>query len=89
MKVVYKKLGRQRAYGLVYSDEEDILYIDPRVKGKKLLEVLIHEASHQLLPQAEEEEIIRISVALTKLLWKQKFRRVDDANNLPMQDGTK
>lgn len=87
MKVVYKKLGRHKAFGITYSDEK-VIYVDPRTKGKKRLEILLHEGLHQLLPQAEEEEVIRLSVALTKLLWAEKFRLIDDDCSHELQDGT-
>ena len=82
--VVYKRLGRRKAYGLV-EDGDDIIYIDPRLKGRKQLEILIHEALHILRPESSEEDVINDSVELTKMLWKQGFRRVDNDRSHPFQ----
>jgi hypothetical protein len=71
IKVKYQKLGKQKVWGL--ADSEGIIYIDSRLKGKKHLEILIHEALHILLPEAEEDEIVEKSIALTNLIWKQRY----------------
>ena len=39
IKVVYKKLGRSSAWG----QASDFIEIDPRARGKKHLEVILHE----------------------------------------------
>ena len=85
--VVYKKLLRRNAVGLVEGDD-DVIYIDPRLRGKKHLEILLHEALHVLYPAASEEEVIENSIELTKLLWKQHYRRIDNDRSQPLQDGT-
>lgn len=85
-KVVYKNL--KKAWGYADLETKEII-IDKKATGKKHMEILIHEVSHLLLPDASEEEIVRISVYLTNTLWQQKYRRVDDRNHTPLQDGTK
>jgi hypothetical protein len=87
IKIVYKKLGREQAHGIAESD--GIVYIDQRLKGKKHLEILLHECLHILNPQDTEEAIIDKSVTLCKLLWKEGYRRVDNSNDVPLQDGSK
>lgn len=87
IKVIYKKLGREQAHGIAESD--GIIYIDPRLRGRKELEILIHEAYHLLQPEAEEDEVIEKSVTLTKLLWRLGYRKVDNSKHLPLQDGSK
>lgn len=87
IKVIYKKLGREQAHGIAESD--GIVYIDPRLKGKKHLEILLHECSHLLNPDDSEETIVEKSVTLCKILWKQGYRRVDNSNDVPLQDGSK
>jgi hypothetical protein len=86
IKIIYKKLGREQAHGIAESD--GIIYLDPRLKGKKHLEICLHELSHLLNPNDDEETIIRKSVTLTKVLWKEGYRRVDDSNDEPLQDGS-
>lgn len=87
IKVIYKKLGREQAHGIAESD--GVIYIDPRLRGRKEMEILIHEAYHLLQPEAEEDEVIEKSVTLTKLLWRLGYRKVDNSKHLPLQDGSK
>lgn len=85
IKVIYRKLGRERVWG----QADDFVEIDPRLKGKKHLEILIHESLHVLFPNASEDEIENKAIRLTNTLWDEKYRRVDDSQHLPMQDGKK
>lgn len=86
IKIIYKKLGREQAHGIAESDGN--IYIDQRLKGKKHLEIMIHEILHILNPTDSELAIIKKSITLTKVLWKEGYRRVDDTNDEPLQDGT-
>ena len=83
IEVKYKKLGRQKAYGI--ADEHIIL--DTRLKGKKHLEILIHEALHIIFPELSEEEVVEKSILLTNLLWSESYRKTDLDNSQPLQDG--
>ena len=87
IKVEYRKLGREKLWGEAHSDD-NIVVLDSRLKGKKHLEILTHETLHLLLPGANEEEIVRISTALIKVLWKENYRRIDSDDNVPLQDGS-
>lgn len=86
IKVKYQKLGKQKVWGL--ADSEGIIYLDSRLKGKKHLEILIHETLHLLFPEAEEDEIVQKSIILTNLIWKQRYRRIEDDKKEPLQDGS-
>ena len=79
------KLGRQKIWGL--ADEYPLL-IDDRLKGKKEMEIYIHESMHYLFPKLSEEEIERKSILLTNTLWHEKYRKIDDSNDHPLQDGS-
>jgi hypothetical protein len=85
IKIVYKKLGREQAHGIAESD--GIIYIDPRLKGRKKLEIYIHEIFHLLNAEDTEEQIIEKSV--TQMLWSLGYRQVDNSKHLPLQDGSK
>jgi hypothetical protein len=87
IKIIYKKLGREQAHGIAESDGN--VYIDTRLKGKKHLEILLHEVLHLLNPIDDEKAIIRKSVTLTNILWKEGYRKIDDSNDMPLQDGSK
>lgn len=80
-------MANRKAWGMSYLDEFSI-EIEERARGKKKMEILIHEAAHLLLPEKGEEEIIKLGVAFTKLLWGEGARFVDDQDTEPMQDGS-
>lgn len=86
VKIQYVKLGREKIWG--HADEYPIK-VDSRLKGKKLLEIIVHEATHHILPEATEEEVERISIKLTHTLWHEGYRKIDDENKIPLQDGSK
>ena len=86
IKIIYRKLGKDQANGISSSD--GVIEIDERLKGKKHCEILIHEILHLLNPKDDEKTIIRKSVTLTKILWKEGYRRIDDTNDEPLQDGS-
>ena len=81
IKIIYRKLGKEQAYGISSSD--GIIEIDQRLKGKKHMEILIHEILHLLNPKDDEKTIIRKSVTLTKILWAENYRRIDNTNDEP------
>jgi len=87
IKIIYRKLGKEQAYGIASSN--GVIELDSRLKSKKHLEVLIHEVLHILQPEDSEEEIIEKSITLTKILWKENYRRIDQSDHEPLQDGTK
>jgi len=88
IKIIYRKLGKEQAYGIASSD--GIIEIDSRLKSKKHLEVLIHELLHLLNPKDTEDMVIKKSVTLTKILWQEGYRRIDQSpDHEPFQDGTK
>ena len=62
IKIIYKKLGREQAHGIAESDGN--IYLDPRLKGKKHLEIMIHEILHILNPTDSELAIIKKSIPL-------------------------
>lgn len=88
IKVTYRKLGKEKVWGWAHLGSNHI-EIDSSVKGKKHLELLIHEASHLIHPKASEAEIERLSISLTHLLWEQGYRRADLTNDIPLQNGKK
>ena len=76
MKVVSRKLGKEKADGLAHIDTGTI-EIDERLKGRYRLLITIHEALHILYPKDSETAIIRKSKRLTKVLWEQGYRKID------------
>ncbi len=83
VKVVWRKLGREKAWGQA-TIGEDLIEIDPRLGAKRQLEVLCHEQVHLIFPSASEPEVDKAGKALAKMLWAQDYRRVVmDANAKP------
>ena len=83
VKVVWRKLGRERAWGQA-TIGEDLIEIGPRLGAKRQLEVLCHEQVHLIFPNASEPEVDKAGKALAKMLWAQNYRRVVlDANAKP------
>lgn len=83
-KVVYKKM--RDACGLA---EGGIVYIDPRAKGIKHLELMCHEQLHVLAPELTEEDVTYIAAQIAVGLWRQGYRRTDGDISQKLQDGTK
>lgn len=73
-KVVVRKLGREKAYGIAYSNNE--VHIDPRQGAKDMMDTFIHEQLHIIFPETHEEEIKRVSGMLTNFLWELNYRKV-------------
>jgi len=88
IKTVYKNLGREGVWGWAHLSD-NIIELDNKLKGKKHLEILIHEAMHILNPSFGEDKTILQSVALTNLLWKEMYRRIEKDEKIPLQDGKK
>lgn len=81
IKVIWRKLGREQALGTVErkrpaSDSVHRITIDPRQKEKEMLDTMVHELLHIIVPKWEEAQIARVSRAVAANLWRQGYRRV-------------
>lgn len=76
IKVVRKKLGRQKALGQAWKDEK-LVEIDPRLSPKRALEVLIHEVVHCVHPEMPEDAVDRTGMIVGNILWKEGYRKTD------------
>ena len=80
VKVVKRKLGRERVAGLAYCGEERI-EIDPRLRPhggpKGMLGTHIHETLHLLNPQMPEQAVVEWEDTITDVLWEAGYRRVE------------
>lgn len=74
-KVVYVKLGRQKAWGQA-TIGEGLIEIDPRLGAKRRLEVLCHEQVHLTFPEMSESQVDRAGKDLAAVLWDQNYRQV-------------
>lgn len=73
-KVVVKKLGRQKLFGLALHDLNEI-HIDPRQTEREFMGTLLHEATHLAAPDLNEDAVERIEAVLTYVMWTQGYRR--------------
>ena len=59
IKVIYRKLGKEKAWGQAHSHNNSV-ELDPRITGKKHLEILTHESLHILFPELSNVSEIRL-----------------------------
>lgn len=75
IRVVYRKLGREKAIGQSSSPlftpphKGRDIELDERLKDKKLFETFLHECLHHALPTAAEEEILRIEKEIAPVMY--------------------
>lgn len=82
--IVHRKLGKERAYGIAYTDENK-MEIDPRLKGYRYLLYLLHEHFHLKHPDWSETKVRKESSKTAMFLWGLGFRKVDNApKNSPL-----
>jgi hypothetical protein len=75
IKVIDKKLGRQKAVGQAYSDAR-VIEIDPRQRSKNYLDTLIHEMLHVYNPDWSENKVTTTANEMTDIIWKKNYRRI-------------
>ena len=75
IQIIYRKLGKEQAHGLAYT-EERVIHIDSRLKGKELLYTLIHEIAHCQNPKWAEIKVIGHSKEMADLLWQELMNQI-------------
>ena len=73
IRVVERKLGQERAWGL--SDSKGLIELDERLSEADRVTVLLHEGIHLADPELTEEQVCRLGKVLGPLLWSQGYRR--------------
>ena len=76
IKTVFKKLGREKAMGQIWLDD-NLIEIDPRYSPKEVMESCIHEFWHYLAPEASESFINKNAHKMANYLWDLGYRKVD------------
>jgi hypothetical protein len=77
VKVTHRKLGQDRVHGWAHLGLNHI-ELDSRLKGRRHLLYLVHEMLHLLNPDWSESKVVKQSRELTKLLWEQNYRRIEN-----------
>ena len=75
-KVVHRKLGKEKAWGLADTDK-NVIEIDERLTGYRYLLILLHEHQHIRHPEWSETKVRRESSKTARFLWNMGFRWVD------------
>ena len=75
LKIQERKLKRELAYGL-YHHGENLIEIEPRMKPKHYLSVLVHELLHHTFPNMSESMVTRSAPKIAKGIWQQDYRRL-------------
>jgi hypothetical protein len=76
-KIVHRKLGRERSWGLA-EPAIDKIQLDSRLKGYRYLLYAIHEKLHIMFPMWSETKIHKQASVLARFVWHLKFRKVED-----------
>ena len=75
IKVIDKKLGRQKAVGQAYTDAK-VIEIDPRQRSKQYLDTLIHEMLHVYNPEWSESKVTKTANEMTDIIWSKNYSKV-------------
>ena len=76
VKVIARKLGRERCIGLAVEEHgKQTIIVDPRQPERELMNTLIHEALHLVDFDIPEAKVIRLANKAANVLWQQGYRR--------------
>ena len=75
-KVVIRKLGKERAWGLAHLGDNKI-EIDPKINGYRYLLYMLHEHYHLKHNDWSETKIVKESRKTARFLWDNGFRWTD------------
>lgn len=73
VRVVERKLGRERAFG---QEVGGLVEIDPRLRARSYLNTLVHELLHAAFPGLAESRVRRVAYLLSSRIWSARFRRL-------------
>jgi hypothetical protein len=77
VKVIWRPLGKERAWGQATTDPaHPVIEIDPRLSPQRELETLTHESLHLAFPEMSEKEVDRAGKVVSSVLWQENYRRV-------------
>ena len=83
--ILYLRLRRYWGWARYKNNN---IELDISLKGKKHLEILLHELIHIRNPDKTEKEVIEDAIIFVNTIWHDGYRKVDNSNDIPMQDGT-
>lgn len=74
VKVKYRKLGRERAWGQAMIGE-NFIEVDPRLDERRMLRVITHELCHLAFPNASETQVLEAEKIVGQTLWDLGYRK--------------
>jgi len=77
IRIIIRKLGKEKAVGQAYQGE-NLIELDPRQDNKEFLSTAIHEVIHILYPDLTEKQVIHAEKVLTDVIWRLNYRRISD-----------
>ena len=75
-KVIYRPLGKERAYGLD-DFANNTIELDTRLEGYRHLLYILHEFYHIKHPDWSETKVSKESSKTARFLWDNNFRWVE------------
>lgn len=70
VKIIHRKLGRERVWGFAHSD--GVIELDERLRGYKYLLYLIHEFMHLRHPEWSERRVRSESTKMARVIWRMR-----------------
>lgn len=78
IKVVERKLGKEKVWGFAYFDD-NLIEIDERLRGKRQLRTYIHELCHLSFGEKMPEyKILEAEKIIGNTLWELGYRKIDN-----------
>lgn len=75
-KVIHRKLGKERAYGLAHTDS-NLIELEVTLTGYRYLLYALHEHFHLKHPEWSETKVRQESSKTARFLWQMGFRLVE------------
>lgn len=73
IKIIIRKLGRERALGQAWSNK-NLIEVDPRQTEKQFLSTVIHECLHILFPDLTEKQVMQNEKQIRDVIWQLGYR---------------
>jgi hypothetical protein len=75
IKLVERKLGRERALGMAHHGE-NMIEISTNQSTRERLDTVIHETLHLLDPDMPEKRVNSYANRISNVLWKDNWRKI-------------
>lgn len=75
-RVIHRKLGKERAYGLAHTDS-NLIELEVTLTGYRYLLYALHEHFHLKHPEWSETKVRQESSKTARFLWQMGFRLVE------------